>query len=283
MFGADRFPPARKQFVRTPARGDESILLLAHLDGDALLDDGERILLLAGGDLVIVSGGPVLTPKLDCRSGNRGRCPRVWRSTLGCCRCRPPRWCTSRPQGSSAFSVCRNCWGRWPRHRHARNRPTFGRVESGAALKFLVSCLARIPPTASGPAPRHPGRGWLAHRICQKLEQQLADTDLTWRRSPGRGSVSASYLQSCSIHSKKVFFFFYPLSAPSPAGSCRFDLESRSSTSVDFDIGFRWVLTTPAISAGHFRDQFNSRRANIARTPCKTFEACCTRQSRLAA
>jgi len=50
MFAQIGFRPSNNSVRTTEPRGDESNLMLAPLDGDARLDDGERSLRMAGGD-----------------------------------------------------------------------------------------------------------------------------------------------------------------------------------------------------------------------------------------
>src|SRR6202022_1901309 len=50
-----------QQFIRPPSHDDDGILLVQHVDGEAQFKEGDRTIVLAAGDLVIVGGGARLT------------------------------------------------------------------------------------------------------------------------------------------------------------------------------------------------------------------------------
>jgi acetamidase/formamidase/AraC-like DNA-binding protein len=241
-----------QQFVRTPTRGDESILLLAHLDGDAQLDDGERSLRLAGGDLVIVSGGAGFTLKLD--SPFRQIVVRVPRVAVN-----------ARMLSLQAAKVV-----------HIPGRKGLGFVFSQllgsvaatidtleiddmrpvdlALSEFLVACLAEDPADSE----RTGATGIQAavlHRICQKLEQQLADPDLTLAQVAREEDLSPRYLQKLFQASGESFTHYL---RHRRLERCRFDLESPQLNHLSIsDIGFRWGFNDAGHFSRAFRDQFN--------------------------
>ncbi|MEH2482692.1 acetamidase/formamidase/AraC-like DNA-binding protein [Nitrobacteraceae bacterium AZCC 2146] len=241
-----------QQFVRTPARGDESILLLQHLDGDAQLNDGERILRLAGGDLVIVSGTGGFT--LDLASPFRQIVVRVPRVAVN-----------ARMLALNAAKVVhipgRKGLGFVFSQLLASVAQTIDTLETDdmrpvdlALSEFLVACLAEDPADAE----RIGATGIQAavlHRICQKLESQLADPDLSLTQVAREEDLSPRYLQKLFQASGESFTNYL---RHRRLERCRFDLESPQLSHLSIsDIGFRWGFNDAGHFSRAFRDQFN--------------------------
>jgi acetamidase/formamidase/AraC-like DNA-binding protein len=239
-----------QQFVRLPTANDDGILLVQHVDGEAQIRDGDRTIVLAAGDLVIVGGDARLT--LDFATSFRQVLVKVPRMVVN------TRMLALK--SSKVLHVpARKGLGFVFSQLLSSVMQTIDTLDSDdlrpidlALSEFLVACLAGFPTASEQTGPTGIQAAML-HRLCQKLESRLADPGLTMARVAKEEHLSPRYLQKL-FHAGGESFTNYVRHRR--LERCRIDLESPQLSHLSIsDIGFRWGFN----EAGHFSRVFKEQ------------------------
>jgi acetamidase/formamidase/AraC-like DNA-binding protein len=236
-----------QQFVRLPTHGDDGILVVQHVDGEAQLGEGDRTIALSAGDLVIVGSSAKFT--LDFTTSFRQVLVRV------------PRMVVNARMLSLKSSKVLHVPGRKGlgfvfSQLLSSVMQTIDTLESQdlrpvdlALSEFLVACLAEYPVDSEGIGPTGIQAAML-HRLCQKLELRLADTELSLSRVAKEEHLSPRYLQKLFQASGDSFTNYV---RNRRLERCRIDLETPQLSHLSIsDIAFRWGFN----EAGHFSRAF---------------------------
>jgi acetamidase/formamidase/AraC-like DNA-binding protein len=240
-----------QQFVRRPARGDDGVLIIQHIDGAANFRDGIKAILRNPGDLIIATGGESFT--LDFSTSFRQlivRVPRVVANTR-------------------LFSL------QAARTVHLPGRKGFGLVFSGllesimrtidsldeselrsvdAALsELMVASLAGNPGRTEGGRPTGMQAAML-NRLCQRLESHLADPELSLAQIAKEEGLSPRYLQKLFQSSGDSFTAYI---RNRRLERCRIDLQNPQLSNMSIsEVAFRWGFNDAGHFSRAFKDQF---------------------------
>lgn len=256
-----------QEFMRTPVHGDDSIMLVQHVDGEAFLREDERSLALNPGDLMIAGGNARFT--LAFATPFRQVVVRV------------PRMAVNARMFSLKSSQVMLVPGRKGlgfifSQLLSSVMQTINTLDSAdlrpvdlALAEFLVACLSEYSADPEGSGPTGIQTAML-HRLCQQLESRLADPDLSLAQVAKEEHLSPRYLQKLFQASGESFTNYI---RHRRLERCRLDLESHQLAHLSIsDIGFRWGFN----EAGHFSRAFKEhfkmsprdyRQEAIQRTP----------------
>jgi acetamidase/formamidase/AraC-like DNA-binding protein len=236
-----------QQFLRSPVRGDDDILLLQHVDGEAHVIEGEQRISLNAGDLVIAGGAAKFA--LEFRTSFRQVVVRV-----------PQMVVNARMLSLKSSRIIhvpgRKGLGFVFSQLLSSLMQTIATLESEdlrpvdlALSEFLVACLADNPAGAEGTGPTGIQAAML-HRLCQKLESRLAEPELSLSQVAKEEHLSPRYLQKLFQASGESFTNYI---RNRRLARCRLDLESPQLSHLSIsDIAFRWGFN----QAGHFSRAF---------------------------
>ena len=236
-----------QRFVRSPAHGDDGILLIQHVDGEVRLQEEGRTIGLRSGDLVIVGGSARFT--LDFSSSFRQVIVRVPKIVVNA-------RMLSLKSSKALYVPGKKGLGYVFSQLLSSVMQTIDALEAEdlrpvdlALSEFLVACLAEYSgeTEAAGPTGIQAA---MFHRLCQKLESRLSDADLSLSLVAKEEHLSPRYLQKLFQASGDSFTSYI---RNRRLERCRIDLENPQLSHLSIsDVAFRWGFN----EAGHFSRAF---------------------------
>jgi acetamidase/formamidase/AraC-like DNA-binding protein len=242
-----------QQFVRRPVRGDNGVLIIQHIDGVATFKDGIKTISRHPGDMIVAGEGGSFT--LEFTSSFRQtvvRIPRVIANTrlltLQASR-------TVHLPGRKGFGlVFSQLLDSIMRAIDSLDETELRSIDI-ALSELLVASLAEDPARSQEGGPTGMQTAML-HRLCQKLESQLSDPELSIAKIAKEEGLSPRYLQKLFQSSGDSFTGYI---RNRRLERCRLDLKNPQLSNMSIsDIAFRWGFNDAGHFSRAFKDQFGA-------------------------